>query len=355
VRDDGGRWDDGYPPPAPPKLPPPAHGIQARRLGTTWWARRWIAALERLGAAYFARLRRGKSYARQGRVHDLAVKEGAVRARVTGTRPKPYDVTMRLAPLADQIWDNVTRAMAAKALFAAKLLAGEMPHGIDDVFRSCGWSLFPEKTHDLITSCTCPDWANPCKHVAALHYVLAEFLDRDPFLLFELRGRSKDAVIEALRRVRSMTPAAGRARRRQPAGAAAAAGTAAAPTAGTAPAAPAASERADGVRLATVSREPYDVFRESVADLRFRIEPPPVEGAVLRQLGAPASWRLQPSPRDTLQPAVSRAAALARDLALGTPDPEGPARTAAGAPPGAGRGGAPPARGDRSPDATAGS
>jgi uncharacterized Zn finger protein len=321
VSDDRGNWQDGYPPPPPPKLPPPAHGIRARKLGTTWWARRWIAALERLGAAYFARLRRGKSYARQGRVHDLAVKEGAVRARVTGTRPMPYDVTMRLAPLADQIWESVTRAMAAKALFAAKLLAGEMPHGIDEVFRSCGWSLFPEKTHDLITSCSCPDWANPCKHVAALHYVLGEFLDRDPFLLFELRGRSKDAVLEALRRVRSTTPAAARGRRRQPA------------------AAPAAGDRSGGLRLATVAREPYDTFRESVADLRFRIEPPAVEGAVLRQLGAPASWLLTPSPRDTLQPAVSRAAALARDLAFGTPDPEG-------APPGTG-GRTPPAeRGD---------
>jgi len=297
-----GDGSDGYPPPPPPKLPPPAHGIRARKLGTTWWARRWIAALERLGAAYFARLRRGKTYARQGRVHDLTVKHGAVRARVTGTRPTPYEVTVRLAPLAEHIWDKVTRAMAAQALFAAKLLAGEMPHGIDEVFRSCGWSLFPEKMHDLITACSCPDWANPCKHVAAVHYVLGEFLDRDPFLLFELRGRSKEAVLAALRRLRSTGPAPARPRRRRTDGGRADGG------------------RAGGVRLAALAREPYDRFRDSVADLRFRIEPPPVEGAVLRQLGAPASWRLTPSPRDVLQPAVSRAAALARELAFGTPD-----------------------------------
>ena len=293
-----GDFSDGYPPPPPPKLPPPAHGIRARKLGTTWWTRRWIAALERLGAAYFARLRRGKSYARQGRVHDLTVKHGAVRARVTGTRPTPYEVTVRLAPLAEHIWDKVTRVMTAKALFAAKLLAGEMPHGIDEVFRSCGWSLFPEKTHDLITACSCPDWANPCKHVAAVHYVLGEFLDRDPFLLFELRGRSKETVLATLRRLRAAAEDASAEGGTRPGGA-----THAAP-------------------LRRTPRERYEAFRARADDLRFRIEAPAVEGALLRQLATPPSWRLAATPRELLQPVVTRAAALARELALGAPAEE---------------------------------
>src|SRR6059036_1628093 len=93
--------------------------------------------------------------------------------------------------------------MANQAVFAAELLAGEMPKEIDQAFRASGRSLFPAKVKDLQTACSCPDWANPCKHVAATHFVLGEAFDRDPFLLFELRGRSKDQVLSALRRARA--------------------------------------------------------------------------------------------------------------------------------------------------------
>lgn len=291
-----GSWGwDGYPPPAPPKLPPPAHGIKARKFGETWWAQRWIGALERIGGGYAARLRRGRTYARQGRVHDLAVVRGVVRARATGSRPQPYEVTIRLAPLPDATWERATRAMAEKALFAARLLAGAMPPEIEEAFRAGGASLFPERAGDLVTACSCPDWANPCKHVAAVHYVLGEFLERDPFLLFELRGRSKATVLAALRRLRAAAaePASKPARRPRPKG--------------------------GGVTLRRVSPDAYAGFQAPVADLRFRIEAPAGEGALLRQLGTPASWRLAATPRELLQPVVARAAALARELALGGP------------------------------------
>ncbi len=199
-----GDWGwGGYYPPAPPKLPPPEHGIKVRKFGSTWWGQRWIQALERFGGVYSARLGRGRSYARQGRVHDLTVKDGAVSARVTGSRPTPYRVTIRLVALADRTWDAAIKAMASRAVFAARLLSGEMPREIDDAFRTCRVSLFPDREKDLATACTCPDWANPCKHVAAVHYVLGEAFDRDPFLLFELRGRTKAAVLAALRRLRA--------------------------------------------------------------------------------------------------------------------------------------------------------
>src|SRR5690606_30912500 len=93
--------------------------------------------------------------------------------------------------------------MAERSRFAAELLAGEMPQEIDAAFAAHAASLFPTKAGDLVTACTCPDWANPCKHVAATHYVLGEALDRDPFLLFELRGRTKREVLDALRTARS--------------------------------------------------------------------------------------------------------------------------------------------------------
>jgi uncharacterized Zn finger protein len=275
-------------------LPPPEHGIKAGRFGATWWGQRWIGALERFGRAFSLRLGRGRNYARQGRVHDLTITAGEVHALVTGSRVEPYEVTVRLGRLDDATWERAIRAMGEKAVFAAQLLAGEMPRKVDEAFRTAGESLFPVRPKDLATACSCPDWANPCKHVAAVHYVLGEFFDRDPFLLFELRGRSKDDVLAALRRLRAATavvePAEGRA-----------------------------DARPGSVSLAGLAPERYGAFRARVDDLRFRIEAPAVEGAILRQLGRPPSWRITPTPRDLLQPVVTRAATLARELALGAP------------------------------------
>ena len=288
-----GYWGwSGYYPPAPPKLPPPERGIKVRKFGATWWGQRWLAALEGFGLEYSARLGRGRSYARQGRVHDLTVKDGVVTARVTGSRPTPYRVTLRLTPLPDRVWDAAIKAMASRAVFAARLLAGEMPREIDAAFRAARASLFPERAKDLASDCSCPDWANPCKHVAAVHYVLGDAFDRDPFLLFELRGKSKEMVLSALRRLRS------------------ASGATTAPSTGGPEAAPATTT------LKGIAPERYDTFRERVDDLRFHIGAPAAEGAVLRQLGAPPSWRLGKTPFELLQAAVARAAALARELAL---------------------------------------
>lgn len=304
-------WGSGYYPPAPPKRPPPAHGIKVKKFGATWWGQRWIEALERFGYEYAARLGRGRSYARQGRVHDLEVEGGMVRARVTGSRPVPYEVTIRVAPLTDRVWKAGIKAMAARAVFTARLLAGEMPQEIDEAFRSARSSLFPERAKDLATDCTCPDWANPCKHVAAVHYVLGEAFDRDPFLLFELRGRSKDQVLAALRRLRAIpegssargvTTAAGRPKRGD----------------GKSQGRPGRPE--DGAVTVTfrqIASGRYDHFHERTDDLRFHIGVPATEAAVLRQLGAPPSWSLRASPMELLYPAVAGAAALARELALG--------------------------------------
>src|SRR4029079_14567036 len=99
-------------------------------------------------------------------------------------------------------WQRAIAALAERAQFSAELLGGEMPKAIDEAFRAAGTRLFPETRAELETECNCPDWGNPCKHVAATHYVLGEALDRDPFLLFELRGRSKELVLDALRRAR---------------------------------------------------------------------------------------------------------------------------------------------------------
>ena len=183
-------------------------GIKAKsqhgRIGETWWSRRWVDVLESLGMG--ARLARGRSYARKGQVVSMEIQKGVVSARVQGTRPSPYKVEIKLNPLSDGDWDRVTDAMASQAIFAAKLLSGEMPQNIEDAFSKAKVPLFPISEEELDTDCSCPDWANPCKHIAAVYYLLAERFDEDPFLIFKLRGRTKEEIVQALREKRNLTP-----------------------------------------------------------------------------------------------------------------------------------------------------
>jgi len=195
-----GYWE--YYKPAKPKEV--KNGIKAKskrgEIGTTWWSKRWIAVLESFSMG--TRLTRGRSYARKGQVISIDVREGIVKSKVQGAGSKPYSVTIRMDPISNADWEKVADVMAAKAIFAAKLLAGEMPADIEDAFAEAGISLFPVKLKDLETDCSCPDWANPCKHIAAVYYLLAERFDEDPFLIFKLRGRTKEDIIDVLRRRR---------------------------------------------------------------------------------------------------------------------------------------------------------
>jgi len=102
--------------------------------------------------------------------------------------------------LDDSQWEKAIDALAEQAIYAAKLLAGEMPGGIEGVFQNLGFSLFPSSWKDIEFECSCPDWGTPCKHAAAIYYLVAEQLDADPFTLFHLRGRTRDQVLDALRR-----------------------------------------------------------------------------------------------------------------------------------------------------------
>ncbi len=184
-----------------------ANGLKTKSdrgaIGETWWSKRWVAVLKSFGMG--TRLTRGRSYARQGQVVSIDVEPGIIKAKVQGSRPKPYDVEIKLKPLSDKDWDKVTDAMATQAIFVAKLLAGEMPTNIEEAFAAAKVSLFPTSTRELVTDCSCPDWANPCKHIAAVYYILAERFDEDPFLIFKLRGRSKEEIIQTLRSKRAET------------------------------------------------------------------------------------------------------------------------------------------------------
>ena len=197
------RWEHNYYPTARPKEV--KDGIKAKSqrgdIGETWWSRRWISVLESFHMG--ARLGRGRSYARRGQVVSIDIDPGVIMAKVQGTRGRPYSVTIRLTPLSDDQWEKVTGVMASRAIFAAKLLSGEMPRNIEEAFDEVGMALLPTKGEDLETDCSCPDWANPCKHIAAVYYLLAERFDEDPFLIFKLRGRTRDDMIAALREKRA--------------------------------------------------------------------------------------------------------------------------------------------------------
>jgi uncharacterized Zn finger protein len=155
------------------------------------------------------RLARGRSYARAGQVLDFELSQGKVTARVQGSRVRPYQVRIGVLPLTTAQWRRVQDRLASQALFRAKLLAGEMPREIEDVFGECGTPLFPRSAADLDMHCSCPDWEVPCKHLAAVCYVLAEEFDRDPFGMLAWRGQPRDELLAALRRIQSGSAGAG--------------------------------------------------------------------------------------------------------------------------------------------------
>ena len=168
-----------------------------------WWAQRWIAALERLMDS--GRLSRGRSYARKGQVLSIEETRDGIAARVQGSQRTPYKIKIRIAPLTDAQWNKVIDGLAEQAIFSAQLLAGEMPQEIEQAFEAAKVSLFPSQRYDLETDCSCPDYANPCKHIAAAHYILGERFDEDPFLIFRLRGRTQEQVMQELRKRRAGT------------------------------------------------------------------------------------------------------------------------------------------------------
>lgn len=179
-------------------------GIKSRNQRGTfaknWWAKRWLSVLESYQMG--PRLERGRSYARTGQVLSIDVEVGRVKAQVQGSRLKPYTVEMQIKVLSDAQWEQALDAISEQAIFAAQLLDGIMPQEIETVFEAARVPLFPGP-RDFNTACTCPDAANPCKHIAAVYYLLGEQFDLDPFLIFTLRGRTREQVIEALRQRRA--------------------------------------------------------------------------------------------------------------------------------------------------------
>ena len=187
-----------------------AGGIQINStrgaVARTWWSKRFLSVLEQLGVG--GRMARGRTYARQGQIISLDVDAGGAVAKVQGTRPRPYTVRVGVPAFGKAEWAEVADALVADASYTAALLAGEMPHAIEEVFARVGLSLFPAGARDLALDCSCPDATVPCKHLAAVCYVLAERFDADPFELLALRGRDRETLLADLRDRRAAASAA---------------------------------------------------------------------------------------------------------------------------------------------------
>ena len=166
-----------------------------------WWVQRWLELLD--SYRFKKRLERARIYAREGNVLSIDFKGAQVLAKVQGSEPEPYQVSLSLDSFTDRDWDYVIETMSQKAIYSAQLLAGEMPPNIEQVFIANGLSLFPFTLSDIRSRCSCPDKANPCKHIGAVYYQLGDRFSEDPFVLFQLRGRTKDQILEAVRQLRS--------------------------------------------------------------------------------------------------------------------------------------------------------
>ena len=265
-----------------------------RPISATWWGHRWIAALEHTSRDVVARLGHGRAYARDGHVHDLNIQPGIVTALVSDDELENYSVSLKLEVFDARTWNQIILNMHQQAIFVAQLLNGEMPKEINSLFRACGKSLFPVNSHDIDSDCGCEDWANPCKHVAATHYVLGEALDTDPFLLFELRGRTKEQVLAALSHLRNAGHVAPAAK---------------------------VNEQSASVSLDELSIANFEQGATILPMLHFDFDTMVAAGALLRSLGKPTSWNISETPAELLLPALNSARDYAIAIANGTQAP----------------------------------
>ena len=161
-----------------------------------WWVEQWMELIN--GYRFKKRLERAWGYAREGHVTSIRFDGRRVHARVHGTDAAPYKVTLWLDVLNDEDWGYVLEALTQKARWSAQLLAGIMPSDIERAFAASGKRLFPFKLQEVRSECTCPDKANPCKHISAVYFLMGDRFSEDPFVLFQLRGRNRAKLLEDL-------------------------------------------------------------------------------------------------------------------------------------------------------------
>lgn len=193
-------WDDPwnrYPESRPiPTVDGIATSKQRGAMASTWWSKRFTDVLESYGLG--TRMQRGRRYARAGQVLSIDVTPGLLVAQIQGSRRTPYLASIRSRQPDEAAWERVEQALRSRVGFVARLLAGEVPPDLEAACAEAGLDLFPDRWSQLQANCSCPDWENPCKHLAAVLYVFADQLDADPWLLLTWRGRTREQLLAHL-------------------------------------------------------------------------------------------------------------------------------------------------------------
>ena len=192
-----GYYDNYYYPRSTPRAVDGGIKIKKRgEIASHWWSQKQLSIIRSFG--WENRMARGVRYARSGQVLRINVDKGKFEAEVQGSVRKPYKISIVFPVIGDSAWNKVLGSLRNRPEMISSLLGGTVPTQIEDIFRENGTSLFPEKGKELDMSCSCPDYANPCKHIAAVFYVLAENFDNDPFLILNLRGKDKKEILSAI-------------------------------------------------------------------------------------------------------------------------------------------------------------
>ncbi len=293
------------------------NGLKARsrhgKIGSTWWSQKWLSIVEGYGSEWQEnRLERGRRYARSGQVMAFRIEKGRIAAKVQGSMREPYSVTITVKTMGEDAWAKVIERMASSALYAAKLLSGEMPEEIGKLAKAGSTNIFPAKK-EFLPACTCPDGAVPCKHIAAVCYIIAEELDKDPFLLFKFRGMDKDEMLEGLRKLRKgMLP-------KEKAGKAAGAAAAASKSAKATP-------KEELQRR--VKRSPETFWEPAdFSQLSYSMELPSVNAAIIRRLGEPQFWKAQKDFVKLMESAYERVSKQVQKRFAGSTGEQGAAAT----------------------------
>jgi uncharacterized Zn finger protein len=256
------------------------------------WGKRWIDSLERLATAWQSRLPRGKDYADKGHVISLSVTSGRIAAKVQGSRSKPYTTTIDVNAFRDGDWERVSRRLTSQAHWAAELLCGHMPRDIEQIFSFENMHLFPVRNSEMIGNCTCPDKSKPCKHIAAVHYAFANALDRDAFLLFQLRGVDRTTLLRYFRRSWFGAEAVGQTIEGLE------------------------NDNEKGMPVMPLSADRFNRSPAPIEHMSFTMQNTGQPLLILQRLGAPSSWQLPLSIQFMLGAVYEESAKMALSIAL---------------------------------------
>ena len=159
---------------------------QRVKFGQTWWGEQWLNALTNID--YDNRLPRGRAYAGNGSVLETKISVNSIKAKVEGSSPRPYSISITVPLFTQEQKANLVSGIKKNPFILFKLLNREMPQELHRLALDQRIKLFPSTWKDFIMDCSCPDWAVPCKHLAAVIYVISREIDANPFLVMQLHG-----------------------------------------------------------------------------------------------------------------------------------------------------------------------